>query len=629
MIRILASKDAGSLLKRKAARLAEAEKVVGPILDAVRKRGDRALLEYARKFDGLARKSVRVPESRLVAARRTLDFEFAGAVVTAAEGVLAFARASNAGGVVQGGPAWLEPGTDRSTARRRGGVRSFGALSAPLDCGDDGDSGPGGWRAEHLRRVTEAAKRSARDRFPVGRQSFLRNGRRAGHRGVCVRNRNGSQGGPHCRAGKYLRSGGQETAGRRSRHRFRRGPTEILIIAEEGDPRILAADMLAQAEHDVDASAILLTTSKALAGAVAVEVERQLADLPTAAVAAESIARNSAVVVTRSLDEAVELSNQFAPEHLSIPDESLLASVRHAGSVFIGPFSPEAAGDYASGPNHVLPTGGAARMRGGLSVTDFVKVISVQSLSSRRLAKSGSGDLDSGARRRPGGPRAVGGIAPGYGAKDRFQAARTGAEVTTKPPRLPKGAIRPRPAILAMAPYSPPTAGRDGKLRLDFNENTVGCSPRVIDALKRDLDAGASPSTRSTASAKESRGANISALQPEEFLFTNGTDEAIQVLINTYVDDGRRWCCWPSYAMYRFYAEFAGARSTKSITATGNGVSASGTAGASRRKRGQSLSPIRIILPARVFRSQARANSAAARAMRPYWWTKPTTSSAA
>jgi histidinol dehydrogenase len=168
---------------------------------------------------------------------------------------------------------------------------------------------------------------------------------------------------------------------------FVAGPTEILIIAQEGDPRRLAADMLAQAEHDVDASAVLLTTSKRLAAAVAREVERQMEHLPTAAVAGKAIARNSAIVVTKSLDEAVDLANRFAPEHLSIPDESLLGRIQNAGSVFIGPFSPEAAGDYASGPNHVLPTGGAARQRGGLSAADFVKVISVQQLNQAALKR--------------------------------------------------------------------------------------------------------------------------------------------------------------------------------------------------------------------------------------------------
>ena len=157
--------------------------------------------------------------------------------------------------------------------------------------------------------------------------------------------------------------------------------------ASPTDPAICAADLLAQAEHDADAAAVLVTTSKRLAAAVAKEVDRQLQTLSTAKVAARSVARNSAIVLVRSLEEAVEISNRFAPEHLSIPEESLLGRVRHAGSVFIGPFSPEAAGDYASGPNHVLPTSGAARQRGGLAVTDFVKVISVQELSEAALQR--------------------------------------------------------------------------------------------------------------------------------------------------------------------------------------------------------------------------------------------------
>lgn len=166
---------------------------------------------------------------------------------------------------------------------------------------------------------------------------------------------------------------------------FVAGPSEILIISADGDPRFLAADMLAQAEHDTDASAILLTTSKRFATLVAKEIDRQLETLSTAAVAQKAIAKNSAIIVVRTLDEAVELSNRFAPEHLSIHEESLLEKIRHAGSVFVGPYSPEAAGDYAVGPNHVLPTSGAARLRAGLSVYDYVKVITVQKLSADAL----------------------------------------------------------------------------------------------------------------------------------------------------------------------------------------------------------------------------------------------------
>ncbi|HCC56033.1 MAG TPA: histidinol dehydrogenase, partial [Solibacterales bacterium] len=127
-------------------------------------------------------------------------------------------------------------------------------------------------------------------------------------------------------------------------------------------------------------------TSRPLAEQVAQNIEKQLATLSTASVARPAIDNNSAIVVVSSTAEAVELSNQFAPEHLSIYDEALLPGIRHAGSVFVGPFSPEAAGDYASGPNHVLPTGGHARLRAGLSAADFVKVISVQRLDAAALA---------------------------------------------------------------------------------------------------------------------------------------------------------------------------------------------------------------------------------------------------
>jgi histidinol dehydrogenase len=166
---------------------------------------------------------------------------------------------------------------------------------------------------------------------------------------------------------------------------FVAGPTEIVIIAEDADPRYIAADMLAQAEHDVEASSLLLTTSRALAERVVLEVSRQLETLPTAPVACEAVRNNSAVILCPSVDAAVEASNRLAPEHLAIYDPSLLAKIQHAGSIFIGPNSPEAAGDYATGPNHVLPTSGAARVRGGLSAADFVKVISVQELTPRAL----------------------------------------------------------------------------------------------------------------------------------------------------------------------------------------------------------------------------------------------------
>ena len=166
---------------------------------------------------------------------------------------------------------------------------------------------------------------------------------------------------------------------------FVAGPTEIVIIAAEGNSEWIAADMLAQAEHDVDASAILLDDLARLGECRRRGSGAAASFLPTAAVARQSIDSNGAIVIVDSLERAVEFSNSLAPEHLALHDPALLGSIQNAGSVFLGPSSPEAAGDYASGPNHVLPTSGQARLRGGLSAADFVKVISVQELSPAAL----------------------------------------------------------------------------------------------------------------------------------------------------------------------------------------------------------------------------------------------------
>jgi histidinol dehydrogenase len=378
----------GRLLSRKAARLEEAEAVVRPILDAVRKGGDRALLEYARKFDGLERKSVRVSRAELDAAKRQLTPEFRSAALTAAGNIRDYAERQmprpwmrEARGVRLGQivrplytvAAYIPSGRYPLPSTILMTVVPAQAAGVPNICVASPRAVPEVFGTASLLGVTSAFQMGGAQAiaaFAYGTRTVPRADRIVGPGNIYVA------------AAKKLLAGEVGID-------FVAGPTEILIIAEDGDPRHLAADMLAQAEHDVDASAILLTKSKRLAAAVAAEIDRQLSTLPTAAVARKSIARNSAVVLVRSVNEAVEIANRFAPEHLSIPDSRLLEQIRHAGSVFVGPFSPEAAGDYASGPNHVLPTGGAARIRGGLSVTDFVKVISVQELnqdSLRRLA---------------------------------------------------------------------------------------------------------------------------------------------------------------------------------------------------------------------------------------------------
>ena len=166
---------------------------------------------------------------------------------------------------------------------------------------------------------------------------------------------------------------------------FIAGPSEIVIVANSGNPQWVALDMLAQCEHDVDARAILLTTSVAFATQVQDEIAAQLSTLPTADVATQSIAKNSAIIVCADDAEVIDLVNDIAPEHLSLPNKQLIDQIRNAGSIFVGPFSTEAAGDYASGPNHVLPTSGVAALRGGLSANDFVKVITIQELNQDAL----------------------------------------------------------------------------------------------------------------------------------------------------------------------------------------------------------------------------------------------------
>jgi histidinol dehydrogenase len=164
------------------------------------------------------------------------------------------------------------------------------------------------------------------------------------------------------------------------------GPTEIVVTSENGDAVGIAADLVAQAEHDPEALAILVTTNGALARAVVAEVARRVKTNP---IARQAIERNGLAVIASSVEEAREITNRLAPEHLTIDASEDLDWVRNAGSVFIGRYSPQPMGDYVSGPNHTLPTGGVAQVRGGLSVMDFLKVITVQEYTLAGLQRLG------------------------------------------------------------------------------------------------------------------------------------------------------------------------------------------------------------------------------------------------
>jgi histidinol dehydrogenase len=170
------------------------------------------------------------------------------------------------------------------------------------------------------------------------------------------------------------------------------GPSEVVIIADDtARAEFVAADLLAQAEHDDDASAILITTSQQLANEVSVEVSRQAASLPRRATVEKSLAQHGAVLLVDDLSEACEIVNQLAPEHLEIvtrDDETVAAKIFHAGAIFFGSYTPEVVGDYFAGPNHVLPTAGASRFSSALGVYDFLKRTTVLRYSREALRRS-------------------------------------------------------------------------------------------------------------------------------------------------------------------------------------------------------------------------------------------------
>src|SRR6202140_5225994 len=387
MLRILPLGQAQTFITRKAVRLAEAEQTVAPILDAVRKRGDEAVLEYARKFDGLTGSDLTIGPGEGRAAESNVTPEFMGALDTAAKNIREYAELQ----------------LPEETWVRFPDGRRLGYVIRPLE--SMGAYIPAGRyplpstilmtvipaQVAGVKTICVTSPRPGAEILITAKLLGVENVFRLGGAQAIAALAFGTAtipkvdrivgpGNIYVAAAKKLLAGEVGID-------FVAGPTEIVIIAEDADPRHIAADMLAQAEHDIEASAILLTTSRKLAEEVAREVGRQLETLPTAPVACESIRNNSAVILCPSVDAAVEASNHLAPEHLAIYDESLLPKIQHAGSVFLGAHSPEAAGDYASGPNHVLPTSGAARVRGGLSPVDFVKVISVQELTPQGLIK--------------------------------------------------------------------------------------------------------------------------------------------------------------------------------------------------------------------------------------------------
>jgi histidinol dehydrogenase len=167
---------------------------------------------------------------------------------------------------------------------------------------------------------------------------------------------------------------------------FYAGPTEIVIVAARGPAAWIAADLIAQAEHDPDARSVLITPHRRLAEQVSAQVD---ARMPAEGPARASLRAHGGIIVTDTIADAMALANEAAPEHLVVDDDRLAAQVRACGSLFVGPLTAQVAGDYAIGSNHVLPTAGAARVRGGLSGADFVRQITVQRLTRTGLSEIG------------------------------------------------------------------------------------------------------------------------------------------------------------------------------------------------------------------------------------------------
>ena len=545
MLRIVNLENAGTLLERNNARLDEALQVVTPIIADVRKRGDVALLQYAKQFDNFEGSSFEI------ATGGELSSELLAAVQIAARNIRAYAEQQlpknknitssdgrSLGQVVRAIDSvgvYVPAGSYPLLSTLMMAVipaQVAGVKSITVVCPNPNAEmlALASWLG--IKTILKIGGAQAIAALAYGTESIARVTRIVG------------PGNAYVAAAKKLVSA--DTA-----IDFVAGPSEIAIVAQTGNPKWIAADMLAQCEHDVNASALLLTCSNELALAVQLEVAQQLESLSTRKIAEQSIRNNSAVIICPTIDQAFEFINTLAPEHLSIEEQEWLDKVQNAGSIFIGSYSTEAAGDYASGPNHVLPTSGVAAVRGGLSTTDFVKVISVQQLSLHALLN----------------------LAPSVTTLARAEGLEAHARsieirMTDNKDMLGRSAqpvvrLEPNAAVKKMRPYSPPSQGRADKMRLDFNENTVGCSPKVIEAISKIIDANAM-SMYPEYSQPKLKIAEFFSVEPQQLVFTNGTDEAISLLVNTFIETGEELVVvHPSYAMYRFYGELGGAKITE------------------------------------------------------------------
>jgi histidinol dehydrogenase len=375
--------------RRGATDLADVEPAVRRIVNDVRRDGDRALRRYATRWDDLEKNEpLRVPDSELQNAWEGISPELRDAITQAATNIRRYCE-------------WQRPEEWRREIEP--GV-CVGQFVRPLE--SVGCYIPGGRyplpstvlmtvipaQVAAVGRIQVVSPRPAQATLAAAAFLGVREFYRVGGAQAISALAYGTESIP--RVDKIVGPGNRYVTAAKKlvalecAIEFLAGPTEAVFISAEGDPRLIAADLVAQAEHDPDALCILITSSRKLARAVEKEVTRRTRSNP---IADQSLSRRGAILLVDSLEQAVEISNRIAPEHLTLP-ASLSAAVQNAGSVFLDEFTPQSAGDYISGPNHVLPTGAMARVRGGLSVLDYVRIISCQEISRygiHRIAPSG------------------------------------------------------------------------------------------------------------------------------------------------------------------------------------------------------------------------------------------------
>lgn len=385
MIRIIECNDlaqVSALLKREEGESVNVDAAVTEIIANVREKGDTALLEYTERFDGARLTALEVTAAEFDEAYNATDPAFLAILEQAAANIRSFHEKQKREGFVMAEQPGVVLGQkviplDRVGIYVPGGTASYpstvlmdavpakiagvGEIVMVTPPGKDGKVNPD---------ILAAAKIAGVDRlFKLGGAQAVA----ALAYGTASVPRVDKIVGP---GNIYVATAKRMVFGQVAIDMIA-GPSEILVIADEtANPRHIAIDMLSQAEHDKLAASFLVTTDKALAERVRDEIEARLETLSRREIARYSIERNGVILVTDSLEKAVAISNEIAPEHLEVcVDEpfALLPLIRHAGSIFLGKYAPEALGDYFAGPNHTLPTGGTARFSSPLSVDDYVK----------------------------------------------------------------------------------------------------------------------------------------------------------------------------------------------------------------------------------------------------------------